>query len=34
MSVDWPELAIDQVDWHWNFQLRPRLVGLSDDEFL
>ncbi len=29
MSVDWPELAIDQLDWHWNYQLRPRLAGLS-----
>ncbi len=33
MSIDWPELAIDQLDWHWNYQPRPRLVGLSDHEY-
>jgi hypothetical protein len=33
MGVDWPELATDQLDWHWNYQLRPRLVGLSDHEY-
>jgi DinB superfamily len=26
------ELA-DQLDWHWRTQLRPRLDGLSDDEY-
>lgn len=33
MGVDWPDLTIDQLDWHWNNQLRPRLAGLSDDEY-
>lgn len=27
------ELA-DQLDWHWQHQLRPRLEGLTDDEYL
>ena len=26
------ELA-DQLDWHWRHQLRPRLDGLTDDEY-
>ncbi|MFA5710317.1 DinB family protein [Mycolicibacterium sp.] len=24
---------IDQLEWHWTHQLRPRLAGLSDDEY-
>ncbi len=23
----------DQLDWHWQQQLRPRLEGLTDDEY-
>ncbi|MGH3637483.1 MAG: DinB family protein [Mycobacterium sp.] len=23
----------DQLDWHWKHQLRPRLDGLTDDEY-
>jgi hypothetical protein len=23
----------DQLDWHWTKQLRPRLEGLTDDEY-
>lgn len=23
----------DQLDWHWSGQLRPRLDGLTDDEY-
>ena len=23
----------DQLDWHWRGQLRPRLDGLTDDEY-
>jgi hypothetical protein len=23
----------DQLDWHWRAQLRPRLDGLTDDEY-
>jgi hypothetical protein len=25
--------VVDQIDWHWRGQLRPRLDGLSDDEY-
>src|SRR4051812_8161643 len=24
---------VDQIDWHWTHQLRPRLEGLSDAEY-
>jgi hypothetical protein len=30
----WNELLVDQIDWHWTHQLRPRLEGLSDAEYL
>lgn len=23
----------DQLDWHWQVQLRPRLAGLTDEEY-
>lgn len=26
-------LLVDQIDWHWRHQLRPRLDGLSDEEY-
>ncbi len=32
--IDWPDALVDQLDWHWRTQLRPRLDGLSDDEYL
>lgn len=25
---------LDQLEWHWEHQLRPRLDGLSDEEYL
>lgn len=28
-----PQL-LDQVDWHWQHALRPRLDGLTDEEYL
>lgn len=28
-----PTDVADQLDWHWQNQLRPRLTGLSDDEY-
>jgi len=28
------ETLLDQLDWHWQHQLRPRLAGLGDDEYL
>ena len=33
MTVDWNAELVDQLDSHWRQQLRPRLVGLTDDEY-
>ena len=32
--IDWPAQVVEQLDWHWQAQLRPRLDGLTDDEYL
>jgi len=32
-SLDWNHLLVDQLDFHWQRQLRPRLAGLTDDEY-
>src|SRR4051812_21813608 len=32
MPPSGPELA-EQLDWHWNAQLRPRLSGVTDAEY-
>ncbi|MEU7742524.1 DinB family protein [Nonomuraea sp. NPDC049158] len=29
----WNALLRDQIDWHWTYQLRERLDGLTDDEY-
>ena len=34
MDVDWNAEVVDQVESHWRHQLRPRLDGLTDDEYL
>jgi DinB superfamily len=34
MEIDWTGLLADQLDWHWRQQLRPRLDGLTDEEYL
>lgn len=31
-TLDWNHELVDQLDWHWHAQLRPRLEGLTDDE--
>ena len=31
--MDWTTQLVDQLDWHWRGQLRPRLAGLTDDEY-
>jgi len=31
--VDWTAQIVDQLDFHWQRQLRPRLDGLGDDEY-
>lgn len=33
MDVDYSREALDQLQWHWRNQLRPRLDGLTDDEY-
>jgi hypothetical protein len=33
-SIEWTKELADQLDWHWTKQLRPRLDGLTDDEYL
>ncbi|MBN1092106.1 DinB family protein [Blastococcus sp. TML/M2B] len=32
--LGWPHEIAEQLDWHWRNQLRPRLEGLTDDEYL
>jgi hypothetical protein len=33
MGNDMTTQLADQLDWHWTQQLRPRLDGLTDDEY-
>ena len=33
-TLTWNALLLDQLDWHWQRQLRPRLEGLTDEEYL
>lgn len=33
MDVDWNAELVDQLEWHWQHQLRPRLDGVTDDEY-
>ena len=30
----WNEQLLEQLTWHWTEQLRPRLEGLTDEEYL
>jgi hypothetical protein len=32
-DIDWNAELTDQLDWHWQNHLRPRLDGLTDDEY-
>jgi hypothetical protein len=34
MPVDYAHELADQLDWHWQNQLRPGLEGLTDAEYL
>ena len=34
MDIDWNAALIAQLDGHWEHQLRPRLDGLTDEEYL
>ena len=31
--IDWTTQLAEQLDWHWRAQLRPRLAGLTDEEY-
>ncbi|NES28990.1 DinB family protein [Micromonospora terminaliae] len=31
--MNWNAELVDQLEWHWQHQLRPRLDGLTDDEY-
>jgi hypothetical protein len=33
VDVDWNVELVDQLESHWRHQLRPRLSGLTDDEY-
>lgn len=33
MDIDWGAEVVDQIESHWRHQLRPRLDGLTDDEY-
>lgn len=33
LGMDWNKQLTDQLEWHWRMQLRPRLEGLTDDEY-
>lgn len=33
MAYDLTGELLDQLEWHWHNQLRPRLTGLTDDEY-
>ncbi|MGH4019544.1 MAG: DinB family protein [Pseudonocardiaceae bacterium] len=32
-DIDWNRELLEQLGWHWEQQLRPRLDGLSDEEY-
>jgi DinB superfamily len=32
-DIDWNAELVDQLEWHWGHQLRPRLDGLTDAEY-
>jgi hypothetical protein len=33
MNTDWNAMLADQLDWHWQNQLQPRMDGLTDEEY-
>jgi len=33
-TLTWNPLLREQLEWHWREQLRPRLEGLTDEEYL
>jgi DinB superfamily len=33
-TVDWSHELVEQLDWHWQHHVWPRLTTISDDEYL
>jgi hypothetical protein len=33
MKVDWGRLLVEQLEFYWDVHLRPRLDGLTDEEY-
>lgn len=33
-TTGWNALLLEQLSWHWEHHLRPKLAGLTDDEYL
>lgn len=33
MTIEWKHELIEQLDWHWQHQIRPRFDGLTDEEY-
>ncbi|MGI9051466.1 MAG: DinB family protein [Ilumatobacteraceae bacterium] len=34
MAIDWTNQLVDQIEFHWSGALRPRLDGLTDEQYL
>jgi hypothetical protein len=32
-TTDWSERLLEQLTWHWDSHVRPRLDGLTDEEY-
>lgn len=32
-TFNWNAALLDQLTWHWDNQLRPRMAGLTDEEY-
>ena len=34
MEIDWTHELVDQLEFHWSRDFRPRLDGLTDEQYL
>jgi len=34
VDINWTSQLAAQLDWHWDNHLRPKLAGLTDEEYL
>lgn len=34
MTIDWTTELVEQLQFHWDHGVRPKLAGLTDDEYL